>query len=244
MVHRDEYRQMMLAGTVSFPATFPQLGKLTVQLEELPAKDAKQVAFLVVSESPSARVTLVRRVMVNSVRAIFLPRDPRHVNYGDGDWLLGDEVLPGLQSRLAQGDSLHGIAFVPENEPSMLNVSVGMTAAESAQYYPPLPNDPAHNHYNAWPAGTAAHSLAALRSGAGSCLPMSSEVHACATEEIESGACAEECEVGSCFAEEELCRGLAACRSADDLHEVMQAIQQSMSSPRSFASCNAFSADM
>lgn len=152
MLHRDEYRQMLLAGTVTFPATFPQVGRLDLRYELLPVRDGEQQEVLVVSESPSPKVTMTRRVPASSVRAVFLPRDPRHVNYADGQWLLAGEVVHGLKSRLkeCQG-AVYGIAFVGESEPSLLSVSAGMTAAESAQYYPPLPGDPSNNHYNPWP---------------------------------------------------------------------------------------------
>ncbi len=169
MVQRDEYRQMVLAGTVSFPATFPQLGKLSLKIEDLPAAGQPAASFLSVTESPSARVTIVRRVLLRSVRAVFIPRDARHVNFSDGQWYLGDEIQSGLTQLMASSDTILGIAFVPENEPSMLNVSAGMTAGESAQYYPPLPNDPANNHYNAWPI--ANNSRNALVPPVGSCNP-------------------------------------------------------------------------
>ena len=155
MVQRDEYRQMLLAGTVSFPATFPQVGRLSLTEESLPFLAESSVSFLSVTESPSARVTLQRRVRTAAVRAVFLPNDPRNVNYADGQWLLGDEILNGLTQLLKDNLSLEGIVYVPESEPSMLHVSAGMTAGESVQYYPPLPNDPAHNHYNAWPSAPA-----------------------------------------------------------------------------------------
>ena len=152
MLHRDEYRQMLLAGTVTFPATFPQVGRLDLLDELLPVRDGKQQEVLVVSESPSPRVTMTRRVPASSVRAVFLPRDPRHVSYIDGQWLLSGEVAHGLKYRLKECQGVvYGIAFVGESEPSLLSVSAGMTAAESAQYYPPLPGDPSNNHYNPWP---------------------------------------------------------------------------------------------
>ena len=154
MLHRDEYRQMLLAGTVTFPATFPQVGRLDLRYELLPVRNAEQQEILVVSESPSPKVTMTRRVPASSVRAVFLPHNPRHVNYLDGQWLLAGEVVHGLKCRLKECQGVvYGIAFVGESEPSLLSVSAGMTAGESAQYYPPLPGDPSNNHYNPWPDG-------------------------------------------------------------------------------------------
>lgn len=235
MVNRDEYRQMVLAGTVSFPATFPQVGRISLTLEKIPASHQPDLEFLSVTESPSARVTMVRRVLAKSVRAVFIPRDPRQVNYADGEWLLGEEVLPGLTCKLGGSSMLNGIVFVPENEPSMLNVSVGMTAAESVQYYPPLPNDPAHNHYNAWPAGSTGRSLAPH--------------HEC-TDVVGSGACLPliEDELGACNSMEECTRGHWACASAD---EAFQSSNRAIDEPAHLAraldynlwACNAYPAE-
>ena len=151
MLNRDEYRQMLLAGTVSFPATFPQVGRLS--LYDLPhPSESSTSEFLTVEEAPSPRVTLSRRLMLSSVRAVFLPRDPRKVHFSDGHWLVDSEVAHGLKKRLSRvEEALYGIVFVPESAPSLLRVLAGMTAAESVQYYPPLPGDPSHNHYDSWP---------------------------------------------------------------------------------------------
>jgi hypothetical protein len=143
---------MLLAGSVTFPATFPQVGRLMLHSEPRPGRPAEQLEILSVEEFPSPRVTLSRRMLASSVRALFLPRDPAAVDFSDGVWLLEDEIVGGLRQRLAGCEGpVYGIAFVPESEPSMLHVSAGMTAAESSQYYPPLPGDPSHNHYNPWP---------------------------------------------------------------------------------------------
>jgi hypothetical protein len=149
MLSREEHRQLLLAGTVTFPATFPQLGLIHFLHESLTS--GKTLEMISVTERPSPRVTLVRRIKASSVRAIFLPRDPQHVHYSDGRWLLGSDICEFLSSS-KNGVSI-GIVFVPESEPSLLHMTAGMNAAESIQYYPPLPGDPSHNHYNPFPAG-------------------------------------------------------------------------------------------
>ena len=154
MLKRDEYRQMLLAGTVTFPATFPHVGRLELRSETLSGLSGKSEDLLAVIETPSARVTLCRQVLASSVRAVFLPRDPQHVNYSDGIWLLPGEIVLGIRLQLQNTNGLlYGIVFVAECEPSILTMSAGMTAAESVQYYPPLPGDPSHNHYNPFPGG-------------------------------------------------------------------------------------------
>lgn len=149
MLNRHEYRHLLLAGTVTFPATFPQVGRLELRTESLPVLCGTPAEILTITETPSSRVTLARQVLAASVRAVFLPRDLRQVNYSDGKWLLASEVSAGLKHHLQECTSgLFGIVFMAEHEPSLLNVTAGMTAAESVQYYPPLPGDPSHNHYN------------------------------------------------------------------------------------------------
>lgn len=167
MLKRDEYRQMLLAGTVTFPATFPHVGRLELRSETLSGLSGKSEDLLAVIETPSARVTLCRQVLASSVRAVFLPRDPQHVNYSDGIWLLPGEIVLGIRLQLQNTNGLlYGIVFVAECEPSILTMSAGMTAAESVQYYPPLPGDPSHNHYNPFPGGRTP-----LRDCTGDCNP-------------------------------------------------------------------------
>lgn len=151
-MNRTEYRQLQLAGSVTFPATFPQVGQISLVEERLPSEQAQDcdeyVPFVRVTENPSARVSLSRRVAVDRVRAVFLPRDPNRVSFEDGSWLLGKEILPSLR---ACARPVLGIVYVGEAEPTLLEVNAGMTAAESAQYYPPLPVDRSHNHYACQP---------------------------------------------------------------------------------------------
>ena len=146
-MNRDDYRHLLLAGTVTFPATFPQLGSLTLVSERMPGNgqlETRQTQdVLVVCEFPSARVTIKRKVFADKVRAVFLPQDPNRVSYACGTWLLAEEIATYLRCR----ERALGIVFVAETEPTQLEVRAGMTAAESAQYYPPLPNDRSYNHY-------------------------------------------------------------------------------------------------
>ena len=151
-MQRDEYLRMLLAGTVTFPATFPQVGQLKLSGESLPVMTGGEAEpFLAVTESPSPKVQLTRRVSLRYVRAVFLPRELKNVDYSQGTWLLADELAAAVKAGLHDSHNV-GIAFVCEDAPSLLEVSVGMTAAESIQYYPPLPGDRSYNHYNAWNA--------------------------------------------------------------------------------------------
>jgi hypothetical protein len=151
-MNRDQLRQFCISGTVTFPATFPQLARLELRkIDRLPKAQGSGLqrgdTLLVATENPSPRVSLTRSVLISDVRAVFIPRDYSSVSYENGIWLLDSEVESGLEIELYNRRDVWGIAFVPEFSPSLLEVSAGMTAGESIQYYPPLPRDPAHNHY-------------------------------------------------------------------------------------------------
>ncbi len=152
-MNRDDYRHLLLAGTVTFPATFPQLGSITLIPEATPSgiEGGKQHEMLVVKEFPSAKVTISRKVMVDNVRAVFIPQDPSRVSYDWGTWLLVDEIAEFLRGK----ERVRGIVFVLEAGSTLLEVLAGMTAGESAQYYPPLPQDRSFNHYGSSPRPAA-----------------------------------------------------------------------------------------
>ncbi len=151
---RERYRQLLLAGTVTFPATLPRVAELTLQsIEQLPVTDPNGMKpgdeWVIATERPSPRVTIVRSVLATEVRAVFLPKDPAIFDWNQGTWLLETEVLPGLRMQLNDTRRVYGILYVPEFSPTLLEVHTGMTAAESAQYYPPLPCDRSRDHYQA-----------------------------------------------------------------------------------------------
>ena len=144
-MNRDEYRHLLLSGTVTFPATFPQIGSISLVSERIPPgiECHKKRDMLVIKEFPSAKVTITRKVFADQVRAVFIPQDPNRVAYACGTWLLGNEI----EVHLNGVDHVLGIVFVAESESTLLEVHAGMTAGESRQYYPPLPSDRSFNHY-------------------------------------------------------------------------------------------------
>lgn len=144
-MNRENYRHLLLSGTVTFPATFPQIGSISLIVDSIPCgiEGHRQREILIVKEFPSARVTISRKIVADNVRAVFIPQDPNRVSYACGTWLLANEIAPHLRSR----ERVLGIVFVAETESTLLEVHAGMTAGESAQYYPPLPNDRSFNHY-------------------------------------------------------------------------------------------------
>jgi hypothetical protein len=162
-MNRDDYRHLLLSGTVTFPATFPQLGSISVISEPIPlGLDChEQRDMLVVKEFPSAKVTISRKVFADRVRAVFIPQDPNQVSYACGTWLLGNEIAAYLNCQ----ERVLGIVFVSETESTLLEVHAGMTAGESAQYYPPLPCDRSFNHYGGTPKQRYMLSCSSLESG-------------------------------------------------------------------------------
>lgn len=138
---------MYLSGTVSIPPQFPQLAEISFAYEG--AKSDELVVEAVVVVSP--KLTIKRSFFVDDVCGIFEPNDPNCVDLKDGSWFAGANVKTKARSH-ASGDpgerkKIRGILYVREHAQSLLEVHAGLTAAESAEYYPPLPDDRSVNHY-------------------------------------------------------------------------------------------------
>ena len=143
----EQLRSMYLSGTVSIPPQFPELAEISFSFEG--AKSDELVVEAIVVVSP--KLTIKRSFFVADVSGIFEPNDPKGVNLKDGTWYAGTDVKVKARS-IASSDScngktIKGILYVRENAQSLLEVQAGLTAAESAEYYPPLPDDRSVNHY-------------------------------------------------------------------------------------------------
>jgi hypothetical protein len=77
----------------------------------------------------------------------FEPDDTDRVDLKNGKWYNAPEVRSKVTAGLNK-PAIKGIVYVRENAPSLLDVQAGLTAAESAEYYPPLPDDRSVNHYS------------------------------------------------------------------------------------------------
>jgi hypothetical protein len=143
--NRSAAQSMALAGTIPFPTIFPELGFLSYSDQGIdlpgPAQGGKRPT-LTVEQLLSPRLTIWRTFFVEDVAAVFLPEDEKHVKLADGEWLLSGEI-----KALKKSGPTRGIVYVRESAPALLYMQVGMTAAESAEYYPPLPDDRSINHY-------------------------------------------------------------------------------------------------
>jgi hypothetical protein len=138
---RRQLRSLSLAGTVALPSPFPELGKISLQAGgvvyqggqgESPKED-----LVVIEHVQSNRVTLTRRVFLRDVMAVaFAPIDESTNN-----WFFGPEIARELRARSSDNkpELMEGIAYVREDAPVLMEVEVSMTAAESADFYPPVP---------------------------------------------------------------------------------------------------------
>lgn len=155
----DRLKALHLAGTVSIPSPFPQIGCISLATLRSPG-DARRTAqqqrrtaetFLQIEHVQSPRLMISRVVSLADVQAVFLPESPEQPHFDQGVWHLGgvgqrDVVAllrgPGPDKRVL------GIVYVKESAQLLMQVEVGMTAAESVEYYPPVMKDRTDSHYD------------------------------------------------------------------------------------------------
>ena len=139
----DRLRSMFLSGTVSIPPRFPDIADISFAYI---GEKSQMLAVEVLSEL-SAKLTIKRTFFVDDVTCIFIPDDEAVVDLKKGKWYQGEEVQNKATSEKNK-TAIRGIVYVRENAQSLLDVQAGLTAAESAEYYPPLPDDRSVNHYS------------------------------------------------------------------------------------------------
>lgn len=142
--NEERLRAMFLSGTVSIPPRFPD----TASIQFVGARGGPKL--VVVSHRLSPKVVLTRSFFLKDVTSIFEPDDcSETVDFESGEWY-HRRSLKDLhrENRNDKDFSLEGIVYVRENAQSLLEVEAGMSAAESAEYYPPLPDDRSVNHYS------------------------------------------------------------------------------------------------
>jgi hypothetical protein len=164
---REQRVALTLAGTVALPSPFPCLGELRLSTDipqgykatpaDLTATAANPV-FLSTTHRISPKLRITRFVNLEDVSAVFLPDCPSAVSLNAGTWLLPAEVraetldrLNRRPTRTRKDDAFRlgiGIIYVAETANVLMQVEVGMTAAESAEYYPPLPGEKGSNYHD------------------------------------------------------------------------------------------------
>jgi hypothetical protein len=145
---RRQLRAFSLAGTVPVPSPFPEVGRLVLVPGGLAYGETGgppvQEDLVVIEHLQSNRLLIRRSVLLRDVAAVvFVPVDK------DDHWFFGPEVGKELEARSNSNrdDLLTGIAYVREQAPVLMQVEVGMTAAESAEYYPPVVGERTDAHY-------------------------------------------------------------------------------------------------
>ena len=145
---RREIQTMCLAGTVSVPQSGPPLARLSIVQCDWPAANGTSRPVLQVEHQISPKLRITRNFHLSDVAAVFMPDDSNNINLECGTWLLENEIAPHITT--LERNSEHGplgVAYVREQAATLMRVDVGMTAAESVDYYPPLPGDCSNDHY-------------------------------------------------------------------------------------------------
>jgi hypothetical protein len=138
---------LALAGTVPVPTPYPEVGRLSLVPGGLVydrTREQVQEDLVVIEHLQSNRVLVRRSLLLRDLAAVvFVP-----VDRGE-NWFFGPEIGKELAARSNSNrdDLLMGIAYAREQAPVLLEVEVGMTAAESAEYYPPAVGEPTDDHY-------------------------------------------------------------------------------------------------
>jgi hypothetical protein len=143
-----------LAGTVQLPSPPPATGSVTI-VAPGPGQLAAEVLMLALSHEISHRLFLERLIRLTDVRAIQAIWPPGPAQVQEQGTPEEAELEPTFKTAseiralaLAFAASFatvpppiwlkKAVVYLPESAPVILRVEAGLTAAESADYYPPL----------------------------------------------------------------------------------------------------------
>ncbi len=152
---RDQRIALELAGTVCVPSPFPAAGEIRIVTEAEPDGKvsmadllARKAVCLEVRHRISPKLSITRIVYLDEVAAVFLPDHPEGDRHDVGSWLLALELQAECFNRVSLRPARRGgedrrllgkgVVYLPESAKVLMRVEVGMTAAESVEYYPPL----------------------------------------------------------------------------------------------------------
>jgi hypothetical protein len=153
---------MQLAGTVGLPSPFPAVGSVRIVIR-LNEKTKEPEFFLRITHRLNYKLKVSRLIELEDARAVLVPGKPLipaprvSAQEGPEDWsfITADQLLehvPKLGADGAKKGAEHlqlvgwwefewlprAIVYASESASVYMEVGVGMTAAESAEYYPPL----------------------------------------------------------------------------------------------------------
>ena len=136
-----DIKKIYFAGTIAFPPEHQGYGKVSVFST---GSRKSMVAYIKVEQELSHAVTIARTFFQDDVKAVLeLPTQGTDCA-NDGIWHVGRaEVDKWVDNILdATGDEVKtckAIIYVSEQAQSLLETKAALTAAECAEYYPPMP---------------------------------------------------------------------------------------------------------
>lgn len=130
----EDLLKMYLAGTIAIPAQ-PAKAKIAVE-QQGSGRDGFYLVKAV--QCVSAKVTVTRTFFQDDVKAV----------YANGDWTAGESDVNRLLKEKLGERPFDGVLYVREDAQSLLETKAGLTAAENAEYYPPMPQERSTKHYN------------------------------------------------------------------------------------------------
>jgi hypothetical protein len=158
---RAQMRSFHLAGTVAIPTPFPEVGTLRLRPSALAYQGGDEMFaddLVDIEHVQSHRLVIVRTVRLSDVAAVLLGECVNPIDLSAARWYFGPEVGEVLEARANDNTPglMMGIAYVRESAPVLMRVEVGMTAAESVEYYPPVLGERSDDHYRLSGAGRKA----------------------------------------------------------------------------------------
>jgi hypothetical protein len=146
---RHQIESLYLAGTVSVPRHFPELGRVRFERRaiRLDSRGYGTRSVIRVEVTASFHVAVARTFMVTDVAAVFVPSDPACVRFSHGRFLLGPEIEDHWDEVADDEGSVLGIVYVPELARTLTEIQMAGTAAQSIDYVPPMTMDRSVDHY-------------------------------------------------------------------------------------------------
>ncbi|MEZ6130237.1 MAG: hypothetical protein R3C59_16250 [Planctomycetaceae bacterium] len=141
---KDDLRKMYLAGTVSVPARLPGLAALTFES----IGKVNPVTLVKARQDLSVHVTVTRTFFLEDIKVLWKPNAGCSGDLKNGKWFAGKKAINEEIEKQIGTDGFDGIVFVREDAQSLLETKSGLTAAENAEYFPPMPQDLSVNSYN------------------------------------------------------------------------------------------------
>lgn len=146
----DIHRSLYLAGTIPIPSPTPNVGRISLHsLWPKGGDAASRETVLKVEHVQSNRLAISRSVLLSEVDAVHVSDDDANPPELRDQWFCGKKSVEEFAGLLEQAkpEEIVGVVYVRETARVLMNVMVSMTAAESAEYYPPVLRERSDGHY-------------------------------------------------------------------------------------------------